>query len=130
MGTRRFNLDQNDAKKKCTRKQRAVEFLDKDGFSTIFRDGLWTKQRFHTAETLKETLGRYFAEVEIMPFHERAKLMLHAICRRPKPLPRETLQAAIDTEFNLDYNGVKLNKHSGLAAAIMLELEKYERLQK
>lgn len=127
MGTRSFEFAHTKAVNKCTRKQRNVEFLDKDGFSTIFRDGVWTKQRFHTKETLVETLSRYFADVEIQPWAERAKLQLHAICRKPRPAGKAVQRVALETEFNLDYNGVKLNKHGGLVDAVMLELNRNDR---
>lgn len=129
MGTRSFEFAHTKAVKKCTRKQRNVEFLDGDGFSTIFRDGVWTKQRFHTRETLAETLSRYFEDVEISPWTERAKLQIHAICRRPKAASKSIVRKALETEFNLDYNGVKLNKHGGLVDAVMLELEKERRVK-
>lgn len=127
-GTRSFEFAHTRAVKKCTRKQRNIEFLDKDGFSTIFRDGVWTKQRFHTKETLEATLLRYFEEVEIQPWSERAKLQIHAVCRRPRPASGEVIRKAVETEFNLDYNGRKLNCSSGLVEAIMLELESNGRI--
>ncbi len=126
--TRRMQNQVNAAKKKFTRKQRAIEFMDDDGFSTIFRDGLWTKQRFHTDESFKATLLRYFGEVEILPFYDRAKLQICAFASKPKALPEEVFRTAIDTEFNLDYNGRKLNEHAKLLERLMLELEKNDRI--
>lgn len=126
--TRRFQEKIGDAKKKFTRKQRAIEFLDADGFSTIFRDGLWTKQRFHSDDSYRETLSRYFHEVEVLPFHERAKFQICALARRPKALPEETYRTAVDTEFNLDYNGRKLNSHAKLLETIMLQLKEHGRI--
>ncbi len=128
MGTRKFEFAHQQSKKRCTRKQRNIEFIDEHGFSTIFRDGVWTKQRFHTEETLKETLDRYFDEVEIQKFADSAKLQIHAICRRPKALAADVYRTALETEFNLDYSGVKLNKHGGLVEAIMLKLQSNDRI--
>lgn len=126
--TRRFQDHAAAAKKIFTRKQRAIEFMDEEGFSTIFRDGLWTKQRFHSDDTFRETLLRYFEEVEIMPFHERMKLQIGATCRRPRPLPEEKIRLAVGTEFNLDYNGVKLDAHAKLLENIVLQLRKENRI--
>ena len=75
-----------------------------------------------------ETLSRYFADVEMQPHNERAKLQLHAICRNPRPAGQAITRVALETEFNLDYNGVKLNKHGGLVDAVMLELENNGRI--
>ena len=121
--TRRHQDHVEAAKKRFTRKQRAIEFVDDDGFSTVFRDGLWTKQRFHSDESFRQTLLRYFDEVEIMPFHDRMKLQIGATCRKPKPLAEGIYRTAIDTEFNLDYNGAKLNAHAKLLEILMLHLK-------
>jgi ParB family chromosome partitioning protein len=126
--TRRIQDHVGSSKKKFTRKQRAIEFMDDDGFSTIFRDGLWTKQRFHSDDSFRETLLQYFDEVEIFPFHERAKLQICALARRPKALSEEVYRTAIATEFNLDYNGVKLNAHAKLLENIMLKLKSNDRI--
>ncbi len=128
MGTRKYEFAHLQSKNRCTRKQRNIEFLDDEGFSTIFRGGVWTKQRFHTVESLTETLSRYFEEVDIKPLDQTAKFQIHAICRRPKQLSAAHFQKALDTEFNLDYSGRKLNCHSGLVAAIMLQLDNEQRI--
>lgn len=126
--TRRFHDKQNSAKNRCTRKQRSIEFLDSDGFSTIFRDGLWTKQRFHTNESFKETLERYFDYVEIRPFQLKSRYQIAAYCKDPKPMPESVAALALNTEFNLDYNGVKLNVHGGLVEAVLLQLKENDRI--
>jgi ParB family chromosome partitioning protein len=128
IGTRKNEFAHMRSKERCTRAQRNIEFLDDDGFSTIFRDGVWTKQRFHTVESLTQTLERYFDEIEMQPYNQQSKYQLHAICRRPKQLSAETFRQAIETEFNLDYSGRKLNCHSGLVDAIMLKLESNDRV--
>jgi len=127
-GTRKYEFAHMRSKKRCTRKQRNIEFLDDEGFSTIYRNGVWTKQRFHTEDSLRETLGRYFAEVEIQPFADSAKLQIHAICRKPLPVAVDVVRKALETEFNLDYSGVKLNVHSSLVEAIVVQLEKNDRI--
>lgn len=108
-------------------RQRKIEFLDKDGFSTVFREGMFTKQRFHSPESFKETLLRYFKEVEIQIFHAR-KNQINAICRTPKPFPEDKYKIALSEELNADYNGVRHEKHLPLLRQIMLELRNENRI--
>lgn len=115
--------------KKTVGKQRRIEFLDKDGFSTIFREGMWTKQRFHTEDSFAETLSRYFEEVKTEIFYDRSN-QITAICRKPKAFLESDYLEALEEELNPDYNGFRHGKHVSLAAQIIVELKENDRIQK
>lgn len=51
--------------KHSTDLKRDIEFLDDNNFSVTFRNGVWTKQRFSTKETLYKELSRYFENIII-----------------------------------------------------------------
>lgn len=126
MSTRKLS-DKKKNKHRDTQKSRGVEFLDKDNFSMTFRDGLWTNQRFHTEQTLHETLSRYFEDVEVS-FHFNRPNQLRAVCSGPKHFTRAEIDRALNEEFNPDYFGFKHDKHAKLLENIMLELEKNGRI--
>lgn len=126
MSTRKLG-DKRRNKYVDTQRSRGVEFLDKDNFSVTFRDGLWTSQRFHTEESLHETLSRYFAEVEVSVYFKREN-QLRAVCSKPRPFSREEITKSLTEEFNPDYFGFKHEKHAKLLQIIVLELKKHGRV--
>lgn len=100
---------------------RLIEFLDKDNFSATFRSGVWTLQKFHSADTLRETLERYFHEVEVK---DSTASNIYGVCRKPKMLPFEEYEKALNIEFNMEYpNGYKHNKQKPLVELILSELK-------
>lgn len=98
-------------------RSRLIEFLDEDNYSATFRNGVWTMQKFHNAQTLEELLSKYFADVRII---DQKKGQLWAICEKPKRLSLETYREALDIEFNMEYpGGYRHGKHGGIVKAIL-----------
>nr|BEK65763.1 hypothetical protein KPHV_29900 [Kitasatospora purpeofusca] len=100
------------------RYRRSLEFLDEDGFSATFRAGVWTTQRFHDLDTLRELMERYFGEVEIRGRADGSNI--YAVCRKPLALPEEQRRAALEAEFNMEYPaGYRHGRHRPLVEALM-----------
>lgn len=118
IGTR--NKDKVDSvlnSNRCIEKVRSLEFLDKDNFSGTFRKGVWTLQKFHTKESLKNECLKYFYNVETMGSGSQ----IYAICKNPRKLKKEDYLEALNIEFNMVYpNDYKHNKHEKLIKIIML----------
>jgi hypothetical protein len=93
--------------------RRYVEFLDPDGFTATYREGVWTMQRFHTKASLEETLRRYFADVEVLGHENRSNI--YARCARPLRQPREATFEALDVELNMELPG---GRHHGKHASL------------
>ena len=101
---------------RCIGKKRLIEFLDKDDFSATFRNGVWTLQKFHTKETLKNLCLNFFEEVKVSGNTSQ----IYAICRKPKKLSQTAYEEALNIEFNMIYpNGYKHNKHLNLVKEIL-----------
>ncbi|MHA7956272.1 ParB N-terminal domain-containing protein [Streptomyces sp. L500] len=111
------------AKKKTSKKYRCgLDFLDENNFSATFRSGVWTMQRYHTRETLRETLGRYFGEVEVMGAATGSNI--YAVCRKPLGVGAERRRLALETEFNMEYPGnYRHNRHKPLVKSLMSACE-------
>ena len=108
-------------KKTAIGKVRYREFLDKDGFSATFRNGVWTMQRYHTVESFTETLKKYFEVVELAN-HSGSSMQMR--CEKPINLPIEHYEKALNIEFNMEYpNNYKHNQHEGIVKAIISELK-------
>ncbi|MFI0912524.1 ParB N-terminal domain-containing protein [Streptomyces abikoensis] len=124
-GTRSLgNLEKKwRAKKKTSQKYRCgLDFLDENNFSATFRGGVWTMQRYHTPETLRETLGRYFHEVEVKGAATGSNI--YAICRKPRGLDAGRRLLALETEFNMEYpGGYRHNRHKPLTKALISACE-------
>lgn len=117
IGTRnKGQIDSTLNSSRCIEKVRSLEFLDKDNFSATFRNGVWTLQKFHTKESLKEVCLKYFNNVETMGSGSQ----IYAICKNPKKLAKEDYIEALNIEFNMEYpNGYKHNKHEKLISEIL-----------
>ncbi|MFD7639496.1 methyltransferase domain-containing protein [Kitasatospora sp. NPDC059795] len=100
------------------RYRRTIEFLDENGFTATFRKGVWTMQRFHSPETLRALMGRFFGEVEIRGNPNGGNI--YAVCRKPLPLPEAVRRAALELEFNMEYPGeYRHNRHRPLVEALV-----------
>ncbi|WP_327073268.1 ParB N-terminal domain-containing protein [Kitasatospora purpeofusca] len=98
--------------------RRNLEFLDEDGFTAAFRHGVWTMQRFHTPESLRVLMERFFGEVEIKGSPSGSNI--YAVCRRPLAVSEERRRAALETEFNMEYpSGYRHGRHKPLVEALM-----------
>jgi len=123
MGTRSLqSIDRIDRACSATSRKRDIEFMDKDKFSVTFRDGVWTKQKFHTKQSLKDLLENYFFEVEI--FGRELGNNIYAVCKQPKQWELNEYEKCLDIEFNMLYpNNFKHNQHAVLCKEIILKLK-------
>lgn len=123
-GTR--NLEQIETKQKnkfSRQKGRELEFLDSKNFSATFRSGVWTMQHFHTQDTLKTLLSKYYKNVET--FGTRTSTQIYAIAKNPKAIDMNYAEKALEFELNMEYpNGFKHNKHKHLKELILTEMRK------
>lgn len=119
-GTR--NLKSAEMERDVSRDQvRYIQFLDNDKFGATFRKGVWTMQKFNSAEMLKNLCEKYFNEVKVI---DNNVTQLFAICRKPKKLSIDEYKRCLDTEFNMEYpNGYKHNKHELIVKTILEKLE-------
>ena len=112
----------SENKKSAIDKVRYTEFLDKDGFSATFRNGVWTMQRFHSVESFTNTLKKYFEVVELAN-HSGSSMQMR--CEKPINLPIEHYKKALNVEFNMEYpNDYKHNQHEKIVEYIIEELLK------
>lgn len=108
-------------KKVSTSIKKRIEFLDKNGFSATFREGVWTMQRFHTIESFTQTLKKYFEEVEVISSCVGTMQMR---CKKPINLPIEHYKKALNIEFNMEYpNNYRHNQHEGIVEALINRLK-------
>lgn len=119
-GTRNLRAAEREHNISTTNK-RLIEFLDKDKFCATFRKGVWTIQKFNSAEMLYDLLSKYFSEVKVI---DNDVGQLFAICKKPKRLNKAEYKKALNIEFNMEYpNGYKHNKQEKIVATIMKELD-------
>jgi ParB family chromosome partitioning protein len=121
IGTR--NLERELAYEKSehsiSRDSTRLSFLDSENVDMRFVRGKWQRIRYHTPESLRGLLSRYFEDVQIS---DTTRATVKAACKRPRVLPIEEYRQALSEEFNMPYpNGFRHNKHSGILA-ILLEL--------
>lgn len=119
-GTRNLAVIEGKARfAKSNAKTRSLEFLDKDNYSATFRGGVWTMQHFHTLETLKELLDRYYYDVKVFG-GKKSKSNIYAVCQQPKPIDLDYLATALEFELNMEYpNKYKHNQHIRLKELIV-----------
>lgn len=122
--TRNLEQIQQKTERKFTRqKGRELEFLDKNNFSATFRSGVWTMQHFHTKETLKTLLLKYFDDVEVSG--TKTGSQVYAIAKKPKEIDLKYAETALEFELNMEYpKGYKHNAHNNLKRLILEELKK------
>lgn len=111
-GTRNLSSIEEKARfTKSNAKTRSLEFLDKNNYSATFRGGVWTMQHFHSLETLKELLDRYYYDVSVSRT-KKSQSNIYAVCRKPKPLDLDYLSNALEFELNMEYpNNYRHNQH-------------------
>lgn len=108
--------------KHSTDLKRDIEFLDNNNFSVTFRNGVWTKQRFSTKESLHEELNKYFEDVTILGNEKKSNI--YAICKKPIRYPIKDYKKVLNIEFNMEYpNGFKHNKHKKLVKTILENID-------
>jgi hypothetical protein len=109
----------NASYNKVAKHRRQLEFLDKNNYSGTFQRGTWTLQHFHTIESFRALLLKYFEDVEVYT-SQNNKMQLFAICSKPIALTYEKYKESLDVEFNMEYpNNTFLNIHSKLVENII-----------
>ena len=108
--------------KHSTDLKRDIEFLDDNNFSVTFRNGVWTKQRFSTKETLYKELNRYFENISILGNEKKSNI--YAICENPIRYDIKDYQKVLNIEFNMQYpKGFKHNQHKKLVKTILENID-------
>lgn len=117
-GTRNLNHIESRANmRKASGIHRNLEYLDQDDFSVSYRQGAWTLQRFHSPESLRALLSRYFADVTIKG---GSRANIWATATQPRPQDPAVLRAALETEFNLPYpDDFRLDRHAPIVQKIL-----------
>lgn len=108
--------------KHSTDLKRDIEFLDDNNFSVTFRNGVWTKQRFSTKETLYKELSRYFENIIISGNEKKSNI--YAICEKPIRYDIKYYRKVLNVEFNMQYpKGFKHNQHKKLVKTILENID-------
>jgi ParB family transcriptional regulator, chromosome partitioning protein len=100
--------------------KRGIEFLDGNGFSSMYRQGRWFYQKFHTHEQAARLVERF--GFEILKHEEtHSGFQIHA--KKISNLQRDYVVAGIGREFNMPLNddGRRLGRHDDV-------IEAYERV--
>lgn len=104
-------------KKNAGTKNRQLRYLDDNGYTISVKNGIAYKQKFHSTESYKALLERYFDDVQVVDEYTG---YIYCVARKPKQLNCSDVESALNEEFNIEYpNGYKHNKHKGLVAAIL-----------
>nr|WP_302577922.1 ParB N-terminal domain-containing protein [Methanobrevibacter arboriphilus] len=111
-------LDINKSKK-ARFSERKIQFLDENNRSAIFRNGVWTLQKFHNRKSFNKLLKKYFKKVS-NPTKSKTNGMVYAICQYPKKLDKKMIEESLNIEFNMEYpNGYYHNQHQDLVEKIL-----------
>lgn len=98
----------------------SLGFLDDDGVEFKFAKGKWGAQRYHTPESLRALLDRFFEDVTMHPGDNQ----MWASCRQPRHLPLEQIRDAANIEFNMPYpNDYRHNRHEAIVAELLRRCE-------
>ena len=91
--------------------------LDEKNYTVSMIGSMMFKQKFHTPNSYKALLMRYFGKVKLISVTTK---FIYCACSEPKQLPREVYEKYLEKEFNIEYpNGFKHNKHKGLVEILI-----------
>jgi ParB family chromosome partitioning protein len=91
-----------------------------------FVRGKWQKIRYHTPESLRGLLSRYFEDVQLS---DTTRATVKAVCRKPRAFPVTEYREALENEFNMPYpNGFRHNRHGEIVEKL-IELIKDRNIQ-
>ncbi|MFE5718999.1 methyltransferase domain-containing protein [Streptomyces erythrochromogenes] len=119
IGTRNLNHEQayEDSEHSISRDATRLKFLDEHGVDMRFVKGKWQRIRYHTPDSLRGLLSRYFEEVELS---DASKATIKAVCRKPRAFPIEEYEEAFRNEFNMPYpNDYRHDKHFGIVEKLI-----------
>lgn len=92
---------------------RNVEFLDKHGFSALFRKGEWFYQKFHTRQDAANLVEKYGYRVDNLVNNGSAWSIQ---ATKLEDVPKEEALASIRREYNLPLPGGKTIGYGDIAA--------------
>ena len=96
---------------------RRIEFLDKDNYSAVFRQGVWTLQKFNDKDSLYALCKKYFKNVKV---YDTTTTQLFAICKEPIQWDMDEYKRVLNLEWNMEYpNEYRHNQHEGIVKEIM-----------
>lgn len=96
---------------------RRLEFLDKDGFSAIFREGVWTYQKYHREEDALMLAHRFIGEGASYT-HAHSSTTWQLACPKNIDLNEGDIITALRREFNLPWpNGRRVDLADEVEAA-------------
>lgn len=87
--------------RKAASRERYLEFVDKDGFSGMYREGAWFYQKFHRTQQIQEACERFFGPMKKL--HESKMWQAWAV--KTVELSVEVRRASIAREFDLPWPG-------------------------
>ncbi|MFF0741549.1 ParB N-terminal domain-containing protein [Streptomyces sp. NPDC004111] len=123
IGTRNLEreLAYENSEHSISRDSTRLNFLDSENVDMRFVKGKWQRIRYHTPESLRGLLLRYFEDVQLS---DTSRATVKAVCRKPRAFPVEEYEEAFHNEFNMPYpNDYRHDKHEGIVA-ILIELIK------
>lgn len=117
LGTRALEAEHQIMKGRTATQGRRVTYLDPDGREVLMWKGVLLTMKYHTKDTLVESLGGYFGEVQYQSLASATHLVLASA---PRPQVREELLRALTEEFNPPYpNEYRHNRHEKAVAAVL-----------
>lgn len=87
--------------RKAASRERYLEFVDKDGFSGMYREGAWFYQKFHRTQQIQEACERFFGPMKKL--HESKMWQAWAV--KTVELSVEVRRASVAREFDLPWPG-------------------------
>ena len=99
-------------------------YLDDKNYTLGVTNGIVFKQKFHTRESFKGLLERYFEEVGVLSCTAG---YIYCACSKPRQLGTEVYEEYLEKELNIEYpGGFKHNKHKGLMEVLIAKVaERY-----
>ena len=112
--------------------RRYVEFLDADGFTAIFRNGVWHYQRFHALAEVQAMRDAYIGNGEITAGDRASKVKDRLTANtwqisgfKTVSLPAEDIEASIYREFDLPIPSGRYGRGDDAAKAVRAASSKY-----
>ena len=114
-------INKSTMKKKMSGdKSRRIYYLDSNNYTVGVSNGIAFKQKFHTADSYKSLLEKYFDDVQVV--FEKSSY-IYCVAKNPKQLKPESVEMALNEEFNIEYpNEYRHNKQGGLVSGILERL--------
>ncbi|MFI6469892.1 ParB N-terminal domain-containing protein [Streptomyces sp. NPDC050516] len=119
IGTRNLEreLAYENSEHSISRDSTRLAFLDHENVDMRFVRGKWQKIRYHTPESLRGLLSRYFEDVQLS---DTTRATVKAVCRKPRVFPIEEYREAFENEFNMPYpNDFRHDRHGEIVRKLI-----------